>query len=92
MLKIDLQTFSREKAHATYSSFFVDNEANKYKLKLGTFKGTKGLGMFTMDGKCLSLFSLKQMVIVMLSSFMKCFYAGKDRYFYTNNHCVPNYG
>uniref|UniRef100_A0A8W8I484 Fibrinogen C-terminal domain-containing protein n=1 Tax=Magallana gigas TaxID=29159 RepID=A0A8W8I484_MAGGI len=36
--------FSREKGHATYSSFSVDNEANKYKLKLGSFNGTKGLG------------------------------------------------
>ncbi|XP_022303592.2 angiopoietin-1-like [Crassostrea virginica] len=44
MLRIDLQKFSREKAHATYSSFFVDNEANKYKLKLGTFNGTNGMG------------------------------------------------
>lgn len=38
--------FSREKGHATYSSFFVDNEANKYKLSLGGFNGTKGLGMY----------------------------------------------
>ena len=45
MLRIDLQRFSREKAHATYSSFFVDNEANKYKLKLGRFNGTNGMGM-----------------------------------------------
>ena len=45
MLRIDLQKFSREKAQATYSSFFVDNEANKYKLKLGTFNGTNGMGM-----------------------------------------------
>ncbi|XP_078321652.1 ryncolin-4-like [Crassostrea virginica] len=44
MLRVDLQKFSREKAHATYSSFFVDNEANKYRLKLGNFNGTKGLG------------------------------------------------
>uniref|UniRef100_K1PKJ4 Tenascin-R n=2 Tax=Magallana TaxID=2171616 RepID=K1PKJ4_MAGGI len=39
-----MMKFSREKGHATYSSFFVDNEANKYKLKLGSFNGTKGLG------------------------------------------------
>lgn len=44
VLRIDLMKFSREKAHATYSSFFVDNEANKYKLSLGVFNGTKGLG------------------------------------------------
>ncbi|XP_078315449.1 ryncolin-1-like [Crassostrea virginica] len=44
MLRVELQKFSMVKAHATYSSFFVDNEANKYKLKLGTFHGTKGLG------------------------------------------------
>eukprot|EP00105_Crassostrea_gigas_P040621 XP_019924769.1 PREDICTED: ryncolin-1 [Crassostrea gigas] len=44
VLRIDLMKFSREKAHATYSSFFVDNEANKYKLSLGGFNGTKGLG------------------------------------------------
>ena len=56
MLRVDLQKFSREKAHATYSSFFVDNEANKYRLKLGTFNGTKGLGMLTMYGICLSLY------------------------------------
>lgn len=36
--------FSREKGHAMYSSFFVNNESNKYKLKLGSFNGTKGLG------------------------------------------------
>lgn len=36
--------FSREKGHATYCLFFVDNEANKYKLSLGRFNGTKGLG------------------------------------------------
>nr|XP_022329182.1 fibrinogen-like protein 1 isoform X2 [Crassostrea virginica] len=44
MLRIELQKFSREKAHATYSSFFVDSEANRYQLKLGTFHGTSGLG------------------------------------------------
>uniref|UniRef100_K1QNY5 Ficolin-2 n=1 Tax=Magallana gigas TaxID=29159 RepID=K1QNY5_MAGGI len=44
ILRIDMVKFSREKGHATYSSFFVDNEANKYKLKLGSFNGTKGLG------------------------------------------------
>ncbi|XP_052698974.1 ryncolin-1-like [Crassostrea angulata] len=44
VLRIDLMKFSREKAHATYSSFFVDNEANKYRLSLGGFNGTKGLG------------------------------------------------
>ncbi|XP_052692059.1 ficolin-2-like [Crassostrea angulata] len=44
ILRIDLMKFSREKAHALYSSFFVDNEANKYKLTLGSFNGTKGLG------------------------------------------------
>ena len=44
MLRIDLQKFTREKAHAMYSSFFVESEANKYRLKLGTFNGTKGLG------------------------------------------------
>nr|XP_022308164.1 angiopoietin-2-like [Crassostrea virginica] len=43
MLRVDLQKFSGEKAHATYSSFFVDNEAKKYKLTVGTFKGTNGL-------------------------------------------------
>ena len=48
MLRVELQKFSMVKAHATYSSFFVDNEANKYKLKLGTFHGTKGLGMCIM--------------------------------------------
>ena len=46
MLRIDLQKFSREKAHAMYSSFFVESEANKYRLKLGTFNGTKGLGNY----------------------------------------------
>lgn len=46
ILRIDLMKFSREKAHATYSSFFVDSETNKYKLALGSFKGTKGLGEF----------------------------------------------
>ncbi|XP_065939861.1 ficolin-2 isoform X3 [Magallana gigas] len=44
ILRIDLTKFSREKAHATYSSIFVDNEANKYKLLLGSFNGSKGLG------------------------------------------------
>uniref|UniRef100_A0A8W8P104 Fibrinogen C-terminal domain-containing protein n=1 Tax=Magallana gigas TaxID=29159 RepID=A0A8W8P104_MAGGI len=44
ILRIDVVKFSREKGHATYSSFFVDNEANKYKLTLGSFNGTKGLG------------------------------------------------
>lgn len=44
ILRIDMMKFSREKGHATYSSFFVDNEANKYKLKLGSFNGSKGLG------------------------------------------------
>uniref|UniRef100_A0A8W8P3N2 Fibrinogen C-terminal domain-containing protein n=1 Tax=Magallana gigas TaxID=29159 RepID=A0A8W8P3N2_MAGGI len=44
ILRIDMMKFSREKGHATYSSFFVDNEANKYQLKLGSFNGTKGLG------------------------------------------------
>uniref|UniRef100_K1Q3B3 Fibroleukin n=1 Tax=Magallana gigas TaxID=29159 RepID=K1Q3B3_MAGGI len=44
VLRIYLMKFSREKAHATYSLFFVDNEANKYKLSLGNFNGTKGLG------------------------------------------------
>ncbi|XP_065944248.1 ryncolin-4-like [Magallana gigas] len=44
ILRIDMMKFSREKGHATYSSFFVDNEANKYKLTLGSFNGTKGLG------------------------------------------------
>uniref|UniRef100_K1Q8U8 Tenascin-R n=1 Tax=Magallana gigas TaxID=29159 RepID=K1Q8U8_MAGGI len=44
ILRIDLMKFSREKGHAMYSSFFVDNEANKYKLKLGSFNGTKGVG------------------------------------------------
>uniref|UniRef100_K1Q3B9 Tenascin-R n=1 Tax=Magallana gigas TaxID=29159 RepID=K1Q3B9_MAGGI len=44
VLRVDLMKFSREKAHATYSSFFVDNEANKYKLSIGGFNGTKGLG------------------------------------------------
>lgn len=38
--------FSGERAHAVYSQFFVDNEANKYKMTLGSFNGTKGLGMF----------------------------------------------
>lgn len=38
--------FSREKAHAIYSSFFIDNEANKYRMTLGSFNGTKGLSMF----------------------------------------------
>ena len=61
MLRIDLQKFSREKAHVTYSYFFVDNEANKYRIKLGTFNGTKGLGMLTMYGICLFLNSLKPM-------------------------------
>lgn len=46
ILRIDLMKFSREKAHATYSSYFVDNETNKYKLVLGSFKGSKGLGEF----------------------------------------------
>ena len=46
MLRIDLQKFSREKAHAMYSSFYVESEANKYRLKLGTFNGTKGLGTY----------------------------------------------
>lgn len=50
ILRIDMVKFSREKGHATYSSFFVDNEANKYKLKLGSFNGTKGLGTFTIYG------------------------------------------
>lgn len=31
--------FSREKAYAIY-------EANKYRMTLGSFNGTKGLGMF----------------------------------------------
>uniref|UniRef100_K1PHC4 Fibroleukin n=1 Tax=Magallana gigas TaxID=29159 RepID=K1PHC4_MAGGI len=42
VLRIDLMKFPREKGHATYSSFFVDNEANKYKPSLGGFNGTKG--------------------------------------------------
>ncbi|XP_065943039.1 ryncolin-1-like [Magallana gigas] len=44
ILRIDLMKFSRKKGHATYSSFFVDNEANKYRLTLGSFNGTKGVG------------------------------------------------
>lgn len=48
-LRIDLMKFSREKAHALYSSFFVDDEANKYKLVLGSFNGTKGLGMLNVN-------------------------------------------
>ncbi|XP_065945225.1 fibroleukin-like [Magallana gigas] len=44
ILRIDLVKFSKEKAHAIYSSFFVGNEASKYKLTLGSFNGTKGLG------------------------------------------------
>uniref|UniRef100_A0A8W8I544 Fibrinogen C-terminal domain-containing protein n=1 Tax=Magallana gigas TaxID=29159 RepID=A0A8W8I544_MAGGI len=44
ILRIYMMKFSREKGHATYSSFSVDNEANKYKLTLGSFNGTKGLG------------------------------------------------
>ncbi|XP_062578707.1 ryncolin-1-like, partial [Saccostrea cucullata] len=43
-LRIDLEKFSRQKAHATYSTFYIGNEADKYKLTLGGFKGTKGLG------------------------------------------------
>lgn len=53
ILRIDLMKFSREKGHAMYSSFFVDNEANKYKLKLGSFNGTKGVGMLNVN--CCSL-------------------------------------
>lgn len=45
-LRIELMKFTREKAHATYSLFFVNNEANKYKLSLGSFNGSKGLGVF----------------------------------------------
>ncbi|XP_065945222.1 microfibril-associated glycoprotein 4 isoform X1 [Magallana gigas] len=44
ILRIDLVKFSGERAHAVYSSFFVNDEANKYKLTLGSFNGTKGLG------------------------------------------------
>nr|XP_034324438.1 ryncolin-1 isoform X2 [Crassostrea gigas] len=44
ILRTDLMKFSREKGHAMYLSFFVDNESYKYKLKLGSFNGTKGLG------------------------------------------------
>uniref|UniRef100_A0A8W8P7D7 Fibrinogen C-terminal domain-containing protein n=1 Tax=Magallana gigas TaxID=29159 RepID=A0A8W8P7D7_MAGGI len=44
ILRIDMMKFSGEKGHATYSSFFVDNEANKYKLTLGSFNGSRGLG------------------------------------------------
>ncbi|XP_061168856.1 fibrinogen alpha chain-like [Saccostrea echinata] len=43
-LRIDLERFSRQKAHATYSTFYIGNGAEKYKLTLGGFKGTKGLG------------------------------------------------
>ncbi|XP_062576426.1 ryncolin-1-like [Saccostrea cucullata] len=43
-LRIDLEKFSRLKAHVTYSSFYIGNEADKYKLTVGGFKGTKGLG------------------------------------------------
>lgn len=34
IIRIELMKFSREKAHAKYSLFFVNNEANKYKLSL----------------------------------------------------------
>ncbi|XP_062569875.1 fibrinogen alpha chain-like [Saccostrea cucullata] len=43
-LRIDLERFSRQKAHATYSRFYIGNEAEKYKLRVEGFKGTKGLG------------------------------------------------
>ncbi|XP_062597634.1 ficolin-1-like [Saccostrea cucullata] len=43
-LRIDLGRFSRQKAHATYSTFYIENEAEMYKITVGGFKGTKGLG------------------------------------------------
>ncbi|KXJ05764.1 Tenascin-R, partial [Exaiptasia diaphana] len=41
-LRVDLQDFKGKSAYAEYSFFSVANERSKYKLSLGTYKGTAG--------------------------------------------------
>ncbi|XP_061179316.1 ryncolin-2-like [Saccostrea echinata] len=42
-LRIDVARFSGAKGYATYSTFIVNNKSNKYKLKVGGYKGSPGI-------------------------------------------------
>lgn len=39
---MDLEDFNQAKAHAQYDQVLVEDERNKYKLRLGAYKGKRG--------------------------------------------------
>ncbi|XP_078611763.1 uncharacterized protein LOC144882092 [Branchiostoma floridae x Branchiostoma japonicum] len=44
LLRIDLENWSSDTAYAEYDSFYIEDEAAKYRLHVGTYSGTAGDG------------------------------------------------
>lgn len=44
-LRVDLESFSNERAYATYSSFNVGDESTLYQLSVSGYSGTAGLSL-----------------------------------------------
>ncbi|CAH1273040.1 FCN1 [Branchiostoma lanceolatum] len=44
LLRIDLENWSSESRYAEYDSFYIENEAAKYRLHVGTYSGSAGDG------------------------------------------------
>ncbi|XP_078573074.1 angiopoietin-related protein 1-like [Branchiostoma floridae x Branchiostoma japonicum] len=44
LLRIDLENWSSETVYAEYDSFYIEDEAAKYRLHVGTYSGTAGDG------------------------------------------------
>ncbi|XP_062591481.1 angiopoietin-1-like [Saccostrea cucullata] len=49
-LRINLQSFSGEQAYAVYSTFYIGDEYNKYKLTVSGYSGTAGECLFNLNG------------------------------------------
>jgi hypothetical protein len=45
-LRIDMKRFNGEKGYVHYSTFVVGSKSDKYKLKIGGFKGSIGMSKY----------------------------------------------
>eukprot|EP00794_Sanderia_malayensis_P009543 gene9543-10530_t len=53
MIRFDLEDWQGNKRYAEYSSFYIDNEAKKYRVHVAGYKGTAG-NSFTVNGHAFS--------------------------------------